>query len=158
MVAKPVEQLLREKKIYQIVNPKLVQAEPDITVKQAIELMQANKSGYIVISRDKRVVGLFTENDVLMKILDKQVDWSRPVSEFMSLSPTVLRMKDSVGQAIDLMGQGSFYHIPLVDDKGELANVISVRTLIRFLAEFYPTEVFNLPPRHDQMMETAEGG
>ena len=59
---------------------------------------------------------------------------------------------------IALMGEHRFYHIPLVDDRGELVNVISVRTLIRFLSEFYPTEVYNLPPRPDQVMRTPEGG
>lgn len=158
METKPVEVLLREKKIYQIVNPKLVQAPPDISLERATELMQENKSGYIVVAKDKKVVGLFTENDVVLKVLENQVDWTKPVSEFMTQNPPVLNIKDSVGSAIDLMGQSNFYHIPLVDDKHELVNVLSVRTLIRFLAEFYPTEVYNLPPRHDQIMATPEGG
>ena len=155
---KSVDKLLREKKIYQIVNPKLVQASPDISLREAIQLMQKNKSGYIVVAEKKKVVGIFTEVDVARKVLEKNMDWNRPLREFMAPNPVVLNLKDSVGQAIDLMGENRFYHIPLVDDKQELVNVISVRTLIRFLAEFYPTEVYNLPPRHDQIMATPEGG
>ncbi len=155
---KPVEALLREKKIYQIVNPRLVQAPPEITIQDAILLMQANKSGYIVIAKQKKVLGIFSERDAVLKILGKNVDWKKPVGEFMSEAPAILNLKDSVGQAIDLMGQHRFYYIPLVNDSQELANVLSVRTLIRFLAEFYPTEVFNLPPKSDQIMATPEGG
>lgn len=158
MQNKPVEVLLREKKIYQIVNPKLVQASPDITIEDALKLMQENKSGYIVIAKNKKVVGIFTENDVIIKILEHDVDYKQPVSEFMQKDPQVLKMADDVGTAIDLMGQGNSYHIPLVDEKGNLVNVLSVRTLIRFLSEFYPTEIYNLPPRHDQIMATPEGG
>ncbi len=158
MESKPVEVLLREKKIYQIVNPKLVQAPPDISLENAVQLMQENKSGYIVIAKNKKVVGLFSENDVVLRILERDADWAKPISEFMAQNPPVLNIKDSVGSAIDLMGQSNFYHIPLVDDKNELVNVLSVRTLIRFLAEFYPTEVYNLPPKHDQIMATPEGG
>jgi len=44
------------------------------------------------------------------------------------------------------------YHVPLLDEQGNLANVLSVRTLIRFLAEFYPQEIYNLPPDSDQIM------
>lgn len=155
---KPVEVLLKEKTISQIVNPKLVQASPTISIQDAVKLMQDNKSGYIVLSKAKKVHGLFTETDLVNKILDKDVDWSKPVSEFMTSDWATLKMTDFVGQAIDLMSEKKFYHIPLVDDQGNLVNVISVRTLIRFLAEFYPTEIYNLPPRFNQVMETPEGG
>ncbi len=158
MATRPIEVVIKERKISEIVNPRLVQAPPTITINQAVELMQRNKAGYIVVAKDKKAVGLFTEDEFLDKILDKNVDWNRPIAEFMTPDPPVLNIKASVGEAIDLMGEGGFYHIPLVNDKKDLVNVISVRTLIRFLAEFYPTEIYNLPPRADQVMETPEGG
>ncbi len=158
METKPVEVLLKEKKIYQIVNPKLVQAPPDFSLQEVVEVMQVSRSGYVVIANKKKVAGIFTENDLVMKVLDKKVDWKRPVSEFMTKNPPILMMSDSVGRAIDMMAETGLYHIPLVDEHKNLANVISVRTLIRFLAEFYPAEVFNLPPDPSQIMETPEGG
>ncbi len=159
MAAKSVEKALKETKIYQIINPRLVHATPEITVKDAIDAMQQNGSGYIVIAdKNKKVVGIFTETDVVRKVLEQDVDWQKPVKDFMTLDPACLRLTDSVGAAIDLMGDRRFYHIPLVNDNHELVQVISVRTLIRFLAEFYPAEVLNLPPTANQVMETAEGG
>ncbi len=158
MNAQEVENLLEEKKIYQIINPRLVNASPDITVREAIHLMQRERAGYIVIVKGKKCVGIFTETDVIRKILEQNADWDRPVSDFMTSNPVVLKIDDSVGAAINLMGERRFYHIPLVNDKGELAQVISVRTLIRFLAEFYPDEVLNLPPAPNQIVESREGG
>ncbi len=158
MPPKSVETLLKETKIYQVINPRLVQAPPDISLKKAIELMQENKSGYIVVAKGKKVTGILTETDLVNKILGRTVNWASPISEFMTPNPVVLNPEDSVGQVIDLMGERRFYHVPLVNDQQELVNVISVRTLIRFLAEFYPTEVYNLPPRPNQIMETQEGG
>ena len=155
---KSVEQALKAKKIEEITTPKLVQAPPNISVKEGIDLMQKNKAGYIVVAKNKKVVGIFTENDVIQKILDKDVDWNKPISDFMTTNPPLLKPTDVVGTAIDVMGEKKVYHIPLVDDKGDLVNVLSVRTLTRFLAEFYPTEIYNLPPRPDQVMPTQEGG
>ncbi len=155
---KSVDSLLKEKKIFQIVNPRLVQAPPTISVKDAIKHMQDNKAGYMVIAENGKPVGIFTETDVMRNVLEKDVDWNRPVREFMTPNPVVLTPDDTVGEAIDVMGTNRFYHIPLVDQKGNLVNVISVRTLIRFLAEFYPAEVLNLPPVPNQVMETQEGG
>ncbi|MBI1977337.1 MAG: CBS domain-containing protein [Candidatus Omnitrophica bacterium] len=158
MPTKPVEQLIKSTKIGEITNPKLVQAPPETSVKAGIELMQASKAGYIVVAKNKKVVGIFTETDVAQKILDQDVNWEDPISKYMTKDPFVLQPTDSVGKAIELMSSHKFYHIPLVDGQGNLVNVLSVRTLIRFLAEFYPQEVYNLPPRSDQIMETPEGG
>ena len=155
---KSVEQVLKAKRIEEITTPKLVQAPPEISVKDGIDLMQKNRAGYIVVAKNKKVVGLFTESDVVSKILDKDIDWSKPIQEFMTADWAILKITDPVGQAIDLMSEKKFYHIPLVDDQGDLVNVLSVRTLIRFLAEFYPTETYNLPPRSNQVIETQEGG
>ena len=155
---KSVEQVLKAKRIEEITTPKLVQASPDISVKDGIDLMQKSRAGYIVVAKNKKVAGTFTESDVINKILDKDVDWNRPISDFMTANPPVLKPTDLVGTAIDVMGEKRVYHIPLVDDKNELVNVLSVRTLTRFLAEFYPTEIYNLPPRPDQVMPTQEGG
>jgi CBS domain-containing protein len=158
MPTKSVEQVLKAKRIEEITTPKLVQAPPEISAREGIELMQKNRAGYIVVAKNKKVVGIFTENDVIKKILDKDIDWNLPISNFMTANPPLLKPTDLVGTAIDVMGEKKVYHIPLVDDNGDLVNVLSVRTLTRFLAEFYPTEIYNLPPRPDQVMPTQEGG
>ncbi|MBI3999889.1 MAG: CBS domain-containing protein [Candidatus Omnitrophica bacterium] len=158
MATKSLETVIRAKKISEIINPRLVQAPPELSVKDGIALMQKDKAGYIVVAKSKKAVGIFTETDVVQKILDRDVNWGNPISQYMTKDPFVLKPTDTVGTAIDLMGEHKFYHIPLVDDKGELVNVLSVRTLIRFLAEFYPQEVYNLPPHPDQIMKTQEGG
>ena len=158
MGSKPVQELLKEKKIFEIINPRLVKASPDITVKDAVDLMQEKKSGYIVIAEDDKVIGIFTETDVICKTLEESDSSKKPVIDYMTKNPVTLTPKDSIGEAIKKMGKGRFYHIPLVDEENKLTGVISVRSLIRFLAEFYPTEVYNLPPKPDQIMETPEGG
>lgn len=158
MPEKKIEDVLKEKKICEIVNPKLVEAPPHTSLKDAVDIMRVNKSGYIVISHEKKVLGLFTERELMFGVLLHEKNFDQPVKDFMNPSPQVLTMQDSVGTAIDLMGRTHVYYIPLVDEKGELVNVISVRTLIRFLAAFYPNEVYNLPPSIDQISTAPEGG
>ncbi len=158
MSEKRIEDILKERTIGEIVNPKCVQAAPETPVSEALKLMQANKSGYIVVAKNKKVAGVFTETDYIQKILEQKVDASRPISEFMNAKTPTLTLQDTVGAAIDLMGRERSYYIPLVSEKKELVNVISVRTLIRFLAAFYPAEVYNLPPRPGQVSVSPEGG
>lgn len=159
MPPKTIEELLKETKIYQILRPKLVTALPETTLEEALALMQSQKAGYIVIAdRHLKVVGMFTEREALMKILNKGVSLKERVDKYMNTRIKPLLKTDTVGMAIDVMDEYSVRHIPLVDELGQMTGVLSVRTIVSFLAELFPTEVFNLPPKSDQIHETAEGG
>lgn len=158
MAQKPTDKLLKDKKISEIVNPRLIQAPPGISLERAVELMHENKSAYIVVAEKNQVVGIFTETDVVRKILGQKISWKKPIGEFMTKNPLVLRPDDNVGRAVEMMAENSFYHIPLVNERQQLVGVLSVRTLVRFLAEFYPSEVYNLPPDPGQVLQTPEGG
>lgn len=158
MSTKSVKELLEEKKVYQVPKGEPIYASPDVSVQEAIEIMQEEHHGYLVLVEKKKVVGIFTETDVSRKILDEKIDLNSPVSQLMTSNPVSITREDSVGKAISLMGEYRVYHLPIVDDKGHLEEVLSVRALIRFLAEFYPTEIYNLPPDPDKIVETAEGG
>jgi CBS domain-containing protein len=157
-MAKAIDEVLKEKKIHQIAESKLVQASPSISVKHAVELMRTNKAGYVAITEKNKLLGLFTEKDVVYKIMGETVNWDAPAIEYMSPCPVLLSPEDSVHAAVEAMSRDSLTHIPLIGPEGDLAGVLSVRMIIRFLAAFYPAEVYNLPPNIHQIMTTPEGG
>jgi CBS domain-containing protein len=159
MAVKTIEQILRDTKIYQILRPKCLHSLPDITLQEALDLMHREKAGYIVVTDPHlKVLGTFTERDVLMKALKKGVSLDEPMEKYMTHGPTTLKKTDTVGMALDAMREHNVRHIPLVDDLGQMTGVLSVRTIVNFLSELFPTEVFNLPPKADQIHETVEGG
>jgi len=158
MKHKPVDKLLNDEKINQVAMPKYLDAPPDISIERAVELMQEKRHGYVILTENKKVVGIFTETDLIRKVLGNKVSWDSPIRSVMSPKPILLTANDSVGKAIDIMGEHRFYHIPIVNDKEEITSVVSVRSIIRFLAEYYPDEVLNLPPDPDKIMDTPEGG
>lgn len=160
MPQKPIEDILRETKIYRILRPKLVMALPGMKLQEALDLMHAERAGYIVIAdAHSKVCGMFTEREVLMNVLKKGVSLSgETVEKYMRKDVHTLSKSDSVQAAIDAMETFGIRHIPLVDEFGQVCGILSIRTIVTFLAELFPTEVFNLPPRADQIHETAEGG
>lgn len=159
MPAQSIEDILKTTKIYQILRPKLVTSPPDRTLKDALDLMHREKAGYIVVAdAHLKVVGMFTEREVLMNVLKPGVSLNEPVSKYMRKDVHTLSKSDTVGQALKAMYDFSIRHVPLVDDYGQMNGVLSIRTIVTFLAELLPTEIFNLPPRADQMHETVEGG
>ena len=111
----------------------------------------------MIVSDDGRVAGIFTERDLLTKILGQNVDLESPISEWMQSSVETLSSEATIGDAVRLMNEKSFRNVPLVK-RGELVGSISVFDIITYLAECYPKATMNLPPLLAQVMDTVEGG
>lgn len=129
-------------------------------LKTVFAKMRAEKKGYVVVLEDeatRKVVGIFTERDVMTRLVEQKVAPSTPVEKVMTPHPMILKATDSVADAIRLMNQGHYRHLPLVDEKDRLVGVLSVRDLIGYLAEHYPYEVYNLPPDPHQVIRAPEG-
>lgn len=118
--------------------------------------MKSDEGGCIIVSDDGRVAGIFTERDLLTKIVGQQVDLESPISQWMHPTVETLSPDATIGDAVKLMNEKSFRNIPLVK-KGELVGSISVFDIITYLAECYPQATMNLPPL-PQVMDTVEGG
>ena len=134
-----------------------VAVSPHTPLSQAIEAMKDDEGGCVIISDDGRVAGIFTERDLLNRILGEDVDLQSPISDCMQPVVETLSSDATIGDAVRLMNERSFRNIPLVKN-GELVGSISVFDIITYLAECYPKETMNLPPLTTQVMDTVDGG
>ena len=156
---KSTEEILKETKIYQILRPKLVMGLPSMSLQEALDLMHHERSGYIVIADEhSKLVGMFTEREVLMSVMQPGVSMSEPVEKHMRKDVHPLKKTDTVGEALEYMNKFSIRHVPLLDDYDQVNGILSIRTIVSFMSELFPTGVFNLPPKSDQIHDTAEGG
>jgi CBS domain-containing protein len=128
------------------------------TLKSVFSKMRQEKKGYAVVLEDNgKVTGIFTERDIMTRVVEQKLGPSTVVEKVMTTNPTTLKASDSVADAIRLMNQGRYRHLPLVDESGRLVGVLGVRDLIIYLAEHYPYEVYNLPPDPHQVIRAPEG-
>jgi CBS domain-containing protein len=130
---------------------------PDTPLALAIEQMKRDEGGCVIVCEEGRVLGIFTERDLLNKIVGQQVDMNSPVGDWMSRSVETLSTDATIGDAVAVMNAKSYRNIPLVKE-GQLVGSISVFDVITYLAESYPKETMNLPPVPAQVMDTPEGG
>ncbi len=134
-----------------------VAVSPFTPLSQAIEAMKTDEGGCVIVSDDGRVTGIFTERDLLNKILGEKVDLESPISKWMQPAVETLSSEATIGDAVRLMNEKGFRNIPLIR-KGLLVGSISVFDIITYLAECYPKETMNLPPLPTQVMDTVDGG
>ncbi len=131
--------------------------EPSDSLSKAIEVMKKDEGGCAIVCEDGRVVGIFTERDLLTKIIGEPVDLNEPVSKWMSPVVATLSPDATIADAVAVMNEKGFRNIPLVKN-GQLVGSVSVFDVISYLAESYPKETMNLPPNPDQVMDSEHGG
>jgi len=130
---------------------------PDTSLAATIEAMKQDEGGCAIIcAEDGSVVGIFTERDLLTKIIGQEVDLSAPVRDLMSPVVATLTRAATIGDAVAIMNDKGYRNVPLVND-GKLVGSISVFDVMSYLAESYPETTMNLPPNPDQVMETTDG-
>lgn len=138
--------------------PKPLQLTPQTPLVHAIDAMKRGETGCILICDGERLEGIFTERDLLNRVLGKEADPNAPIERFMTPKPITLPEDTYLVHVVDLMDEKGFRHIPLVNRSGEVTGLVSVSHIITYLAEHFPAEVYNLPPKLDQRSYTSEGG
>ena len=104
-----------------------------------------------------RLLGVLTERDIFAHLVSPDVDLAQPVERLMVDHPNTLHDDQPIRRAIELMQTGKFRNVPLVDDDGVLVGVVRPVDVLKFLAEAFPEELLNLPPRPHQLMDATEG-
>lgn len=129
------------------------------TVGDAIQSMTEKRVGIILIVEAEKLVGVFSERDVLVKVAASDIDInSTPVSKLMTGDPQSLRSTDELVYALNLMSVGGFRHVPIVDDSNQPVAVVSMRDIVEYIVSLYPDEVLKLPPSPDRSItQTREG-
>jgi CBS domain-containing protein len=123
----------------------------------AFAAMREGRGEAVMICDGQRLRGILTERDVLRRVLGHDVDPGRPVDEFMTADPDTLRPDATLLQAMQMMERGGYRNLPLVDEEGNLVGLLRQQDLLEYIAEAFPQEILNLPPRPHQLMEEPEG-
>ncbi len=137
----------------------VVSVAPETTVADAVALMREQRIGCVVVERDGRLAGIFTERDVLLRVVARQCDPARTtVGEVMTPDPEAISMQDEFAWVLNLMAAGGFRHVPVVDADGRPVAIFSVRHVVERLVDFFPQDVLTLPPHpRKNIARTREG-
>jgi CBS domain-containing protein len=126
----------------------------------AIEAMQAGDTRSVLVTdAEQRLIGVFTERDIVLRVVGAEpaADASHSISDYMTLNPDALTLDSTLGDALLLMAQRGYHGVPLVDESGRVAGHLDSRDVLEYIAEAFPQEVLNLPPRPHQQMDQPEG-
>ena len=117
---------------------------------KVVEAMKSKNRGAVLVTEEGKLVGIFTERDLVSRLDHDDALWSHVVvKDVMTPHPTVVRPYESVAEAMRLLIQGRRRHLPVVDDKGKVLGLLSIRDILAYVASKFPDDMMNLPPTPD---------
>jgi predicted transcriptional regulator len=129
---------------------------PSVYVHEAMRQMKERNAAAVLICRDQALLGIFTERDAL-KLMAAGGDFDVPIERVMSPNPVVVKAHDTVGSAIAAMTRGGYRRLIMVDDHGRPTGMLKVEHILHYLAEHFPTVIYNLPPQPHHSLQQREG-
>jgi CBS domain-containing protein len=100
---------------------------PAQTVLEATQRMNQHKIGAVVVVHEGHLLGIFTERDILTRVIGQGVDPSRTtVAEVMTNDPITVTPDTDLDEIAALMQQKRIRHVPVCDNSGSLAGLISI--------------------------------
>ena len=109
---------------------KLLTAPPETTVSKAAALMSGRNVGAIVVIEEEQLVGIFTERDVVFRVVAQGRDvLTTRIAEVMTKSPLTVEPNKTFGHALLMMHENGFRHVPVVEN-GKPIGIVSARNAL----------------------------
>ena len=113
---------------------RVVTVAPDDPVRLAIARMLEESIGSVAVCEGERLVGIFTERDVLRVAGEGSEFAEVRVGDVMTRNPVTLRPDDDVLEAARLMGERKIRHVPVLEGEN-LLGMVGIREVMRTLVE-----------------------
>jgi len=108
---------------------------PDVSVTECVRTMTSEKLGALIIMDGQRLIGIFTERDAMNKVLAAGRDpLNTKVSEVMTDNPYSIPPTTTVGEAMTIVTNRRFRHLPIVEN-GKVLAVISSGDLTHWMMQ-----------------------
>jgi CBS domain-containing protein len=126
----------------------VVTVAPDATVLGAVQRMNERRIGALLVTDGGRPVGIFTERDVLVRVVAAGLDpGGTLVREVMTQNPVVVNSNVTVGQAMMIITERRCRHLPVIDG-ARLRGLISIGDLTSWVVRHQQRMIDDL---HDYM-------
>lgn len=104
---------------------------PESSVYEAVRLMNDQRVGAVAVVKDDALAGIFTERDLMIRVVLAAKD-SKKTKVGDVMTPECLSAKKdmSMGEALQIMTERHFRHLPVVDDDNRVLGLLSIRNLL----------------------------
>ena len=117
---------------------------PSVTVTTAVAEMNRNRVGSVLVIEDGKLAGIFTERDVLRRVVGAALDPNRTlVADVMSRGVMSISPEATIDETMRLFTEKRFRHLPVMEN-GRLVGTISIGDVTRWMADMHRAEAEHL--------------
>jgi CBS domain-containing protein len=110
-----------------IAEREVATAPGTMTVKDAANLLKARHVGSVAVVEDGKLIGIFTERDALFRVVAEGRDpQTTRLADVMTRNPRTIHPDRPFPDALHIMHEGGFRHVPVVED-GRPVGIVSAR-------------------------------
>lgn len=133
----PLERALTQGMVSQIQHMPYRVIDAQTPVRVALDQMSHNDFFCLMVVRGAKLVGLFSERDVLNRVAEQydQVK-DRPVGDLMTPNPVTVYSIDPPAQALRVMTEGGFRHVPVLNIDNTVSGIIGPKRTTAFLRRY----------------------
>lgn len=118
--------------------------EATVTVAEAVQEMNRHKIGAVLVTRDGELAGIFTERDVLTRVIAADLDpKATPVAQVMTHHLITIEPEATIEDAMGIFADKRCRHLPIVDH-GRLLGLVSIGDTSRWVANAHRAEAEHL--------------
>ena len=122
--------------VKEIMTREVITAGASSTIFDVMEIKVAKKVGAVVITDNRVPVGIFTEQDVLNRVMNKKLDSKKTgIRRVMTAPIHAVRQETHILEALGKMYKGKFRHLLIRGDKGVMVGMVSMRDILKFAVE-----------------------
>ena len=134
----PITTLLAQK------DRRVFSVTPETTVEAAVQEMNRRRIGCVLVLDNGRLVGVFTERDVLKRVVcSNRAPTSTLIAEVMTATVQTVTPETTIDDAMALITEGRHRHLPVVQT-GEVVGLISIGDITRWLLQEHRNEADHL--------------
>ena len=125
-----------------------IRCRVETTVHEAtIQMAEKRRVAVVVVSEAGRLIGIFTERDLLRRVVVPGRDPRRTrLGDVMTPDPETLAPEALIAYAINRLHNARYRTIPLVDAQHHPIGIMTVNDIVQWLAELFPEAILNAPP------------
>ena len=128
---------------------------PSVTVREAAKRMTERHIGALLMGENERLLGIFTERDILTRVVSKGLDpQTTRVEEVMTKNPDTVEPDEQALTALARMQQKGYRHLPVADGD-RVVGIVSIRDLYAAVKRGLETD---LEQREAFIFDTGYGG
>lgn len=117
---------------------------PNLTIAEAVAEMNSHRVGAVLVIDNGKLVGIFTERDVLRRVVGAGLDPKQStVADAMTAGVITVTPQTSIDEAMEIFTEKRLRHLPVLD-KGELVGTVSIGDVTRWMADAHRAEAEHL--------------